>query len=233
MLGSYVINVAVNSFPQKVASGFEKVFEGFVGARYTPIAYLGSQLVSNSTNHAILCEQNLVTATDVKGIALVILNEKAGDVRGETLSLVEIKTCLSDKGSAKLGGITIAPSTEISETAMKVFNKHFGGLLGATNKPFAVLATQIVNGVAYFFAVESTMFVSPTSDNGFVLSAGNTKSINIVKVYSNFDEIQTIPVLEGAAPAEKDDTSETSADETLGKVLADNKKATLKYAFNW
>jgi len=234
MLGSYVIDVKVGSFPQKIASGFDLAFKGLTGADYKPIAYLGHQLVGNSTNHAILCEQNLITREDIRNIVIVTINEKAGDLRGETLSVVDIKRVLCDKGQ-KFGGITISPTTEISSEAMKVFKKHFGenDLFGASNKPFAILATQIVNGIAYFFAVESTMFVAPMSENGVVISSGNNKSVVIVKMFEKFDEIQTKVILEGSAPIEEGDTSETSEDKTLGKVIIENNKKMLDYAFNW
>lgn len=55
MVGNWEVKVAVDAMPQKVATAFGKVFEGFVGAQYTPIAYLGSQIV-NGENHAILAE---------------------------------------------------------------------------------------------------------------------------------------------------------------------------------
>jgi len=231
MLGGYLIKVVPGKLPQKVASGFDKVFNGFTGASYTPIAYLGHQVV-NGINHAVLCEQNLVTAKDVKGIAIVVLNEKPGDIGGESLELVEIKSCFTDKGM-KLGGINITPSAEIPEDAMKVWNKHFGsGFFGASNKPFALLATQVVHGVAYFYAVESTMIVSPIGNDGLVMSAGNNKSITIVKLFSEYPEMQSMTILEGVEDAILEGTGE-AAPGVLGPVLVDNQKNVVKYAFNW
>ena len=194
LLGGYEINVSTSGMPQKVATGFAKVFESMVGASYEPIAYLGSQLV-NGTNHALLCKQTLIVKEDVKAIVLVVLNEKPGDVDGSNFSIVEIKTLVSDGGAHKLGGLDIAPVTEIPAEALEIFNKHFGGFLGAKNKPFALLATQMgVRGGGYLFAVESDMVVSPTS-----MVAG-TKSVNLVKIYGAFDEIETTPVLVGSNP---------------------------------
>ena len=159
MLGSYTVDVHAGSMPQKVATGFGKVFENMVGASYEPIAYLGSKVV-NGTNHAILAEQTLITGKDVKSIVLVVLNEKPGDVNGENFSIVEISTLASNGG--QMGGLMIDPKTEIPADAKEVWDKHFAGFVGANNTPFALLATQVVNGIAYLFAVESTMIVSPT-----------------------------------------------------------------------
>ena len=189
VVGGYSIKVSTNGMPQKVATGFGKVFDNMVGASYTPIAYLGSQVV-NGTNHALLAEQNLVIGKDAKNIVLVILNEKPGDVDGSSFSIVEITHLLSEGGT--FGGLNINPTTKIPDDAMKVFDKHFGGFLGANNKPFALLATQVVHGAAYVFAVESDMIISPNT-----MTSG-TKSVNLVKVYSDFTEIETTPVLVGS-----------------------------------
>ena len=206
-LGNYLINVT-EKLPQKVQSGFDKVFSNMVGANYTPIAYLGSKVV-NGTNHAILAEQNLVTGKDIKAICLVILNEKPGDLHGETFSVVDIQSLLSD-GGLKLGAININPTNEIPADAKEVFDKHFGGFLGAKNKAFALLATQIVHGVAYVFAVESQMLVKPLNGGNIALASDDYSSIKLVKVYSDFSEIETLDVISGY-----------------------NKSDSLGYAFTW
>lgn len=197
-IGGYTVKVSTGGMPQAVESGFAKVFENMVGASYTPIAYLGSKVV-NGTNHAILCEQNLITGKDVKSIVLVVLNEKPGDVRGDNFSIVEIRTLLSNGGA--LGGVNIDPTTNISAEAKEVFDKHFGGFLGSTNKAFALLATQVVHGLAYIFAVESDMVVSPSA------MRKGTKSINLVKLYSDYSEIETVEVLRGAPVQEENASS--------------------------
>jgi len=191
MLGNYSINVSAGALPQKVATGFSKVFENMCGANYTPIAYLGSKVV-NGMNHAILAEQKLVYKEDITSIVLVVLNEKPGDVGGESFSIVEITNLLSNGG--KLGGLVIDPKTDIPADAKAVFDKHFGGFLGAGNKPFALLATQMVRGGAYVFAVESSMVVGPTSGEG------TPRSVNLVKVFGDFDELDVVEVVSGTAP---------------------------------
>ena len=77
MLGGYTIKVSTSGLPQKVASGFDKVFKDFTGASYTPIAYLGSQLV-NGTNHAVLAEQTIMNGKDTKNAVIMVFNEKPG-----------------------------------------------------------------------------------------------------------------------------------------------------------
>lgn len=190
-LGSYTINVSCGSMPQKVATGFGKVFEGFVGAEYKPIAYLGSKVV-NGVNHAILAEQDLVTGKDIKSIVVLVLNEKPGDVGGETFSIVSIEPVLSDAGL--MGGYSINPVTDITDEAKAAFDKAFQGFLGSNVKPFVQLATKVVKGIEYVFAAELSMVVSPAA-----MKAGDTSSIALVKVFSDFSEISIDTIIEGSA----------------------------------
>ena len=208
---NYDIKVNVHGMPQRVASGFQNVFEKMLGSTYEFISYLGSKKINNSTNHALLCKQTLVTKKDITSLVLVILNEKDDDVRGEFITLVEIKTLLSDAGLA--GGYHIDPITEIPNEIREIFDKSFKNFLGATNNPFSLVATQVVNEIAYVFAVESDMIISP---NAVVKSNG--KSISLIKVYSNYNKVEVLrEVLEGAAPDQENDNS--------------NNK--LGYAFTW
>ena len=160
-----------------------------------------------------MCKQILVVNEDVKSIVLVILNEKPGDVAAETFSIVEISTFMSNGGA--LGGLNIAPTTNIPAEAQAIFDKHFGGFLGANNKAFALLATQLVHGGAYVFAVESSMVVAPGK-----MTSGAIKSINLVKVFSDFSEIETINILDGIAEGQLLGTGE-------------EKPETVGYAFPW
>lgn len=192
-IGGYVIKVTTE-LSEKVKEGFNKIFSGIVGASYRPIAYLGDKLV-NGTNHAILAEQTLITGKDVKSVVLIVLNEKANEDGPSVFSLVEIKTYLSNGGA--MGGVNISPMTDIPESALAEYNKHFAGFLGGYNKPFALLATQVVHGVAYYFAVESTMFINQNEEKSVLGSGGDIASIQIVKVFSDFSEIESTEVITG------------------------------------
>ncbi len=44
---------------EELQAVFDKGLEGLVGVRYTPVAYLGSQVVAG-TNHAFLCQATVV-----------------------------------------------------------------------------------------------------------------------------------------------------------------------------
>lgn len=195
MLGSYTIKVNTSGMPQALASGFDKLFEGMTGASYEFLSYLGSK-VTNGINHAILAEQRLIVAKDVRSIVLIVVNQKPEDIKGENLSIVDIRTLVSD-GGQKMGGLNISPTTDIPAEIMEVFNKHFNGFLGSNIKPIALLATRVVNGMEYTFAVESEMVINKNS-----VQSSNNVSINIVRIYSNYNEIKFEEVISGSKDGE-------------------------------
>lgn len=193
ILGGYEIKVNTHGFPQPLASGFDIVTKRLVGASYKPIAYLGSKIV-NGTNHAVLCEQTILTGKDVRSLVVVVINQKIGDVRGETMSIVEIQTVLTN-GNA-LGGYNIEPLTTIPEEVQKVFDKKFEGWVGSEVTPFALVASQMVNGIAYVFAATIKPVVSP--------SVGNITKVQLVKVYANRDQApEFIDVIDGSSTDNK------------------------------
>ena len=145
-VGSWNVSVSVNGMPEKVATAFSEIQGQLLGAEYTPIAYLGSQLV-HGTNHAILAEQLLITGKDSKNVVLMILNELDGK-----FTIANIERVLVSGG--ELGGTEIDVKTEIPEVAAKALKDAMGGFIGASIKPFALLGTQVVKGTNYIFAAE-------------------------------------------------------------------------------
>lgn len=155
MVGTWDVNISTK-MPQKVASAMADLADKLIGAEYTPITYLGSQVV-NGTNHAVLAEQTIVTGRDSKNIVLLVFNEKPTDME---LTLVSIERLV--EGGNALGGTHIDVHTDIPEDAMKEWQTAFEGFLGAKYEPFAFLGTQVVKGTNYIFAVK----VTPITLNG-------------------------------------------------------------------
>ena len=151
MLGSWKVDVAVGTMPEKVATAFGKLGETLIGAEYTPIAYLGCQLV-NGVNHAVLAEQLVLSGKDTKNIVVVIFNEKVGSM--DDLTLVNIERVV--EGGAPMGGTQIDVKTDIPVDAKEVFDAAFDGWVGSNVEPFALLATQVVNGINYVFVTKVT-----------------------------------------------------------------------------
>ena len=175
-LGSWNIKIAVNAMPEKLATAFGEL--QIIGAEYTPIAYLGSQVV-NGINHAVLAEQLLLTGKDTKNVVVMIFNEKEDKF---TLSNIER---VVESGSG-MGAVTVDVKTDIPDDAKAVFDKAFTGFVGSKVEPFALLATQVVNGVDYIFAAEvTTVTKEPVS------------YVSLVTVNSVTDEIKFEDLIQG------------------------------------
>lgn len=152
MVGNWNVNVVIDAMPQKVATAVSALSEQLIGAEYTPIAYLGSQLV-NGTNHAVLAEQLILSGKDTKNVVLLIFNEKGMDC-----TLVNIERVV--EGGDGMGAVMVDVKTVIPTDAQVIFDEAISEFVGSTVKPFALLATQVVAGIDYIFIAE-TQVVAP------------------------------------------------------------------------
>lgn len=179
MLGSWTINVSKN-LPQKVATAVAQLNE-MVGAEYNSIAYLGSQVV-NGTNHAVLCEQTIITGKDVKNIVVVIFNETK---EGVTLSGIERVV----EGGGEFGGINIDVKTEIPEEAKAELDAALEGFLGSKITPVALLGTQVTKGTEYVFVAEVEPVVLEPEKHVSLITVNNmTKKVAIVDLLNTRHE---------------------------------------------
>lgn len=151
-VGAWKININISGMPEKIATAVGKLNE-LVGAEYTPIAYLGSQVV-NGTNHAVLAKQTIIAGRDTNNVVVVMFHETK---EGVTLSGIE--RVLESGG--ELGGIQVDVSTAIPADAEEAFNNAFEGWVGNKIEPFALLGTQVTKGTNYIFVAE----VTPVSEN--------------------------------------------------------------------
>lgn len=184
MIGSYEVNVQCGKLPQNVATYFDETMSKLLGASYVAVAYLGSQVV-NGTNHAILCEQTVLTGRDTKNAVLVVLNEKP-----EGFSLVSVTPVL--ESGAALGGIDVDVTTDIPDDARDVFDKAFAQFVGSKITPFALLGTQAVHGTNYFFAAEVSAIVAAKSG----VLGGHPTSVCMISVNDVTNFVDFYPVLE-------------------------------------
>ena len=79
MLGNIEIieQTEMGTMPQRAASAWT-VMSNLVGARYKPIAYVGTQIVKG-VNHIFLAEQDTITAHSDRHIVTVTINEFDGN----------------------------------------------------------------------------------------------------------------------------------------------------------
>jgi len=68
------------NLPEKAATAFSKAITGLVGVKYTPVLYVGSQLVSG-TNYCIICKTVTVTQEPIEGcVSMIIYEDLQGNV---------------------------------------------------------------------------------------------------------------------------------------------------------
>ena len=184
MLGSWEINVAVGKMPQQIATAFGKLNE-MVGAEYTAIAYLGSQIV-NGTNHAVLAEQTVITGKDRKNAVVVIFNETK-----EGVTLVNIERVLESGG--ELGGVAVDIKTNIPAEAREAFDTTLEGFVGSKIEPFALLGSQVTKGTNYIFAAEVTpVTANPTKKVSLVTVNSMTKDIAFADMLDSKHNIMSL-----------------------------------------
>jgi hypothetical protein len=183
--GSWDIKVHVGGMPQKLASAFGEVMGALVGAQYTPIAYVGSQLV-NGTNHAILCEQVLTTGKDTTNIVMVIINERDG-----VFALAGIDRLVEQGGA--LGGIKIDVQTEIPAEILKEFDSAREGYVGAKITPKVYLGSQIVKGANRIFFAEFENVVPNAKMEAIIVIANATiKRLSFVDVLKDKSSVGSL-----------------------------------------
>ena len=170
MVGTWDVNVTVGGMPEKLATAFAEFANSIVGSDYTPIAYLGSQIV-NGINHAVLAEQLLTTGKDTKNVVLIIFNEKE-----DKFTVVNIERVV--EGGEEFGGANVDVKTDIPAEAFAAFNKVLGSFVGADVNPFALLATQITRGTDYIFAATvSPVIDGKTVDNVAVVTVNELNNV--------------------------------------------------------
>lgn len=182
MTGGWNVNVSV-AMPQKVATAMAKLSETMLGAEYTPIFYLGSQVV-NGVNHAVLAEQLITTGKDTKNIVIVILNEKPGAME---LSLVGIDRILESGG--QLGGTVIDVVIHPSDDVQAVWTDAFEGFVGMKMTPLALLGTKMVNGTNYTYVAEAEpVTLEPVKKVVLVTINTKLKQVSITDILANRQE---------------------------------------------
>lgn len=180
MAGNWEINVVDGKLPQKVASAVAGLGEKLIGAEYTPIAYLGSQVV-NGTNHAVLAKQIVTTGRDTKNIVVLVFNEKPHDTE---LALVRIENVVN--GGDELGGVAIDVKTEFPEDAVAAWHDAFDGFVGSKVEPFAYLGSQVVKGIDHIFIAEVCPVVeNPVKKIAIVVVNSLTKTASFMDILSN------------------------------------------------
>lgn len=153
---------------EEIKALLEKATADMVGAAYTPVAYIGSQVVAGR-NHAVLCTITPVVPDAVAKYAVVILYE---DLEGN----VTITSVLDSEAEAEvlpdagtlMGGWSAPETPAVTEEAAAALAKAAESKLGAEYTPIALLATQIVSGTNYSLLCEIKA-VTPEAEAGYAV----------------------------------------------------------------
>lgn len=164
--------ISGSDIPEDAKAALDKALEGMLGAKYTPVAYLGSQVVAG-LNYSFLCTVTTVTATPVtKLVKVIVYKDLEGNasitdtIDVNVVDYVASNTDLNFSDANLAGGWT--PNTEsvavLPEKAQAAFDKANEGLLGVNYKPLALLGSQVVAGTNYAVLVSaSTVTAEPAS----------------------------------------------------------------------
>ncbi len=148
--------------PENAKAAFEKAMEGYDGANFTPVAYLGSQVVAG-TNYKLLCKEVIVTAEPIAKYSVIKVYE---DLSGNA----EI-TDVTELDLTKFGSNNAEFSSEILEGGWMTDYAFGAGLEGdckdafeaaAKNysdvsfEPLAPVGRQVVAGMNYMILCKGT-----------------------------------------------------------------------------
>ena len=143
----------------------EKASAHLTGAEYTPVAYLGSQIVAG-TNHLILCRTR--STVDPDGAETYMFVTIYEDLDGNAQITQVIDTDLPTNIADLSGGWFQAESPEVTDEIEELCGKAFEKLTGVGYKPVALLSTQVVAGMNYCILCRVTPVV-PDPAPGYAL----------------------------------------------------------------
>lgn len=173
------IHVVIDAMPEKIASAFTALELAQKGAKYRPVAYLGTR----GNNHGVLAEQIMVDENATKNIVLIIFKEIFVPGEISKIALVSFNSVLCGTPSKEVGGVLLNEDFKITEEAQEDFDKVVKKITGVGIKPFAYLGYQVVNGDNRFFAAEATP-----------LCANDDKFIAIVTTNALCDRIHSVKI---------------------------------------
>jgi len=129
----------------------EKATEKLVGASYTPVAFLATQVVAGR-NYALLCRVAPVVPNPSETWAIVKLYE---DAQGNVSLSDVIDSGVATHINGLAGGWSQCENPSITEEVKALFDKALNGYKGAALTPVALAATQVVAGTNYCFLCET------------------------------------------------------------------------------
>ena len=177
VLGGYeIVNIPANKLPQEVASAMGAANGDLLGATFSPIWYVGKQLV-NGTNYLFIAEEIRTTKNQDKHIVGLVINVPPGEhsAQGESAKVVRI-----------------IESEELAPEVQAAFSTVEKGLVGVSYKPVMYIGSQVVRGVNHFIVCEAKTIYPGAQPYAVVLCVnifeGKTSLVGIAPISSNEKE---------------------------------------------
>lgn len=152
--GYELMNQPATSMPQDLASGFYIAQEGFVGSSFEPLFVVGKQVV-NGINYFVIAKQTLVLEKSIKRIVGMVINIPPASIGGKNAKIIDIVT-------SEVPRIPVEIEKQLKEELLK--------LVGANNKPIALIGTQVVKGTNYFIVGESIPVVPNAEPHAILIT---------------------------------------------------------------
>ena len=137
--GWELCNYPANKLPEQVATAVVKINMNLLGASYTPIRMLGTQVV-NGVNYMLLAKIVRSDENHSTNIVIMVINIPAGDITGENATLVDVIN------HADLPG-------EVQDA----YDDAIGSLHGVNYNPLLYVGSQVVKGLNYYIICEATV----------------------------------------------------------------------------
>lgn len=178
--------------PEAVQTAFNLAASG-QEVIYTPIAYIGTQVVAGS-NYAILCQAEPITDNTAKSLkVLIIYADLQGNAELSKVADFNIADYTQGEGTTtgkSMGGWSVPDDITklpLPDEAQKAFDKAKEGYTGNELDPMALLGTQVVAGTNYAILCHSTL-VTETPINQIQLATvyadleGNCEITNVCTI---------------------------------------------------
>ena len=139
-LGGYeIVNTPASKLPQEAASAIGAANSNMLGATFTPVWYVGKQLV-NGVNYLFVAEDIRATKNKDTSIVGIVVNVPPGEgaIKGEGAKIARV-----------------IESEELSPEVTAAFAEAEKGLVGVSYKPVMYIGSQIVRGVNHYIVCEA------------------------------------------------------------------------------
>lgn len=142
-----------DKLPQDLATAWSKLWGSGavkVGGKYTPVFYVGTQLVNGLNHMLIVKREKLVSGGKVIiDYAVVVINIPAGDVKAEKATIVSEEDATD-----------FVLRDEIEKGVKKAISEY----TGVGIKPILELGEQVVKGINYVFIAEAEVIYKEKFD---------------------------------------------------------------------